>query len=680
MVCISLAHFHGAIAASVTDTERVDRSELPARTSISSQLGSQSIDLSESPYRSIAKRRQADSRLPAQPNEPGEEVPRDDGLECPDPEEDGGRPPKPLLRDGSATSSTSYSIVQELIKLFLQDPRLEEVFSEIAKSWQNHSIQLRHVLECILKAFGHNLRQETTRSLYIHTADYILRKSALIAGKLSTLKLSDLEKSRLDFKLVGITLMSREKVDHYLLLPDKDGLLDQQKASKIATADEGNEELDAEDGNGPQELQNEWQVIVNFIKNSVAMDKMLADLEELTRPRPASTPVTPGPSKQTLSNLAIWQEIRDLWRTHSLGEPPVLLRTLYGSQLELFGECPLSVFDRLRLSLERYSGSSWDWWPLNPPTKYVRTEWKPLVGEVVCVDVPVAVAYKLRDLLVHVSAGGDPEGYLGTARMHASAIIPSSEISVCQRHRAVSSTASPLATDGGSGPALATVSSPDVASKTIHYVLFCAFRGECLSFSQINVSMDMDEDSFTTALWSRYRSMVGFWRYWLRPEAFHFCTFAKFTRTARGCLIKHRVPELPVDNDEYVYIPPARKGEPFVAPIQEHEWNQRLYRRIYEPNCRCALVRIPKRKRRFVFYEAQSGREDMWGLLASTRPSFLRVLLWSIVITLAGWVFLAWWLAKHNGDWQNAGTPMALIIMAMTWLWMPLNHRFRQKF
>jgi hypothetical protein len=55
----------------------------------------------------------------------------------------------------------------------------------------------------------------------------------------------------------------------------------------------------------------------------------------------------------------------------------------------------------------------------------------------------------------------------------------------------------------------------------------------------------------------------------------------------------------------------------------------------------------------------------MWGLHVEFSLSLAIIVLWQITITAVGWAFLAWWLAKHNGDWQDAGMPMTLILTAL---------------
>jgi hypothetical protein len=86
---------------------------------------------------------------------------------------------------------------------------------------------------------------------------------------------------------------------------------------------------------------------------------------------------------------------------------------------------------------------------------------------------------------------------------------------------------------------------------------------------------------------------------------------------------------------------------------------------------------IPRRDKRFQLTTHVSGREDMWGLYVEFMPSLLRIVLWQIAISTAGWAFLAWWLTKHNGDWQNAGVPITLILTALVVFWAPLSERFK---
>ena len=59
----------------------------------------------------------------------------------------------------------------------------------------------------------------------------------------------------------------------------------------------------------------------------------------------------------------------------------------------------------------------------------------------------------------------------------------------------------------------------------------------------------------------------------------------------------------------------------------------------------------------------------MWGLHVELGPSFLAVMMWQVVITAGGWVFMGWWLLRHSGGFQDAAVPIKIILTAMLTLW-----------
>jgi hypothetical protein len=181
------------------------------------------------------------------------------------------------------------------------------------------------------------------------------------------------------------------------------------------------------------------------------------------------------------------------------------------------------------------------------------------------------------------------------------------------------------------------------------------------------------DDEFFEAFRKKYRSLRGFWRYWLHPRHFAFCHATKFEKFYVESLGKvyNEMPE----EKNYLYIPkPA--PVPYVAPLTVHEWEKRFHGCVKTRGLNDALQRIPKRNQPFQL-STHSCREYMWGLHAHSRISARMVVLWQFFITLGGWCFAAWWLKDHHGDLQNAAVPVTLIIGALMLLWLPLNEKFK---
>jgi hypothetical protein len=210
-------------------------------------------------------------------------------------------------------------------------------------------------------------------------------------------------------------------------------------------------------------------------------------------------------------------------------------------------------------------------------------------------------------------------------------------------------------------------------STTALFVLVCVPRNGQLQPGVIPIVDSATDYEFFAALRKEYRSLRGFWRYWLDPRQFVFChvtKFEKFDVQSLGRICN----EMPAE-DSYLYIPkPA--PVPYIAPLSVEEWEKRFYGCIKTRGLNDALQRIPKRKCRFEL-STHVPREYMWGLHAHCRISAAMVVLWQFFITFGGWCFAGWWLKHHHGDLQNAAVPLTLIIGALMLLWLPLNEKFK---
>ena len=381
--------------------------------------------------------------------------------------------------------------------------------------------------------------------------------------------------------------------------------------------------------------------------------------------------------------LLHWRRVNARWQEQCRSPIPEELKDLLVDVQT--SNAAFSFLDRLKSSLERYSGEPWHWWPFGAPQQAIqsgsrRLQWICKCGERRTINVTSKLAEEILDARKLRSRAGGPST---TPSQNSIEVPPSSTPNrwFCKHHRPAPQ--NPPATEGPFRSHLRSelARSLDSEPPPTFYILFCGFRGFLLKFSQISVSPSFDDNGFVSEILARHRSMLGFWRSYFHPRVLDFCSFARYTRTAPGCLTKELFPELPLDED-YIYEPRLSKGASYVPPIAKHEWFHYLSGRgSYVYGCRCALRRIPKRKRRFVFEDHSAGREEMWGLFAEMRISALRMLLWTLGILVVGVVFLVWWLATHSGgDWQDASVPLMLTVSMLAALWAPLNARFNMQF
>jgi hypothetical protein len=207
------------------------------------------------------------------------------------------------------------------------------------------------------------------------------------------------------------------------------------------------------------------------------------------------------------------------------------------------------------------------------------------------------------------------------------------------------------------------------------FVLLCVPRGVSLKHGILIVLDSEDDDAFFEDFRSKYKSLRGFWRYWLDPRQFGFCDASKFDKWYANRL-GYICNELPSDQRTYEYVP-RPPAMPYEGILSKHEWRDRFHQLIKSRGLHEAVEKMPKRNCRFQISTHVAGREFVWGLHARLRISAVMVMMWQIIITLGGWIFMAWWLKGRSGDLQNASVPITLIIGALMLLWLPLNEKFK---
>ena len=608
--------------------------------------------------------------------------------------------PEPSLTDGSTISSIpSRTILQEVAILLVQDSELKSVFKTIRTSTSIDEFHLRRELRAKVESLGKDLEIEAQTTISKVASGFLQKKSSPIARKVTSLIFIGSEQLPLD--TTGSRLHRNEIICRYLeqMQPEIEGEI---ASGKTVNTCHGDDLDDPDDPDGEEhEVSNDvWQMMADFVTNSAAMNKFRARLRAYLRNNWIAFDFNAETSQNTAQGTAcdtegLLIEFKAMWAQKMGGKTmPADLKQLKIDHVEFLTNRALTRSDDLKLKLESYSGERWNWWPFAPPWRMIeegktRLEWQCSCQceDVRHIDIPHTVAVKYQDILTREHAAGGTKSRSGSTTSNQTMVDSDTDSSAntitdppfCKQHNSLqrlcdSRQASREATLSVSGP-------PIGSTESTFYILFCTFKGDDLRFSQIDIPPDLDDNHFLDALRDRYREILGRWRYHFHPRTLEFCSFAKYIRSASGSVTKQLAPELPeYDDDDYSYAPRAQKGEPYNPPIPAHEWYHHLYKRRYRAGCRCALNCIPKRRRRFTFYDHAAGREHMWGLFAEMRISAWRVLLWTLAITLGGWIFFVWWLANHSSDFQNAAVPVSLTLLCMTWLWLPLNEHFKQKF
>ncbi|KAF7510257.1 hypothetical protein GJ744_006953 [Endocarpon pusillum] len=408
-----------------------------------------------------------------------------------------------------------------------------------------------------------------------------------------------------------------------------------------------------------------------FIRSSAAFSKFITRIQRYVDEPPIS-----------------WDSVRKQWEEefHTLvpndlpGNPTIRILESDNSPL----------VDRFKLALERYSAEEWIWKPFAQPRRKLedgklRVLWKCACGESY-MDVSESLGQRLATLTRPMSGNVLPENGSIPVQIPVSAAsqsytqsslpsqAPAPVLSSVLQHSSTP-TANSRSLDKSVYPKRMGVpsqleSGPSTAAL---FVLICVPRNGQLNPGVISIEGSATDKDFFTAFKKEYRSLRGFWRYWLDPRQFAFCDATKFETFDIQSLgrICNEMPE----EDSYLYVPkPAPL--PYIPPLTVQEWRKRFYGCIKTQGRNDALQRIPKRNCRFELSTFVS-REYMWGLHAHCQPSAAMVFLWTFLIILGGLCFAGWWLKYHHGDLQNAAVPVTLLIGAMTLLWLPLNKNIK---
>ncbi|KAJ5301623.1 hypothetical protein N7508_006486 [Penicillium antarcticum] len=343
--------------------------------------------------------------------------------------------------------------------------------------------------------------------------------------------------------------------------------------------------------------------------------------------------------------------------------------------------------------IERWTGESWDWWPLpRYPRPLAESEtrlrWKCVCGEERWAEVPNTLVKRLQsiirrlpvDSLVTQLTPPPPEAHTSNPNpCNVPNISVTSNQTSYQGHRVKQPDGSPSNPSLRLRPSGHNVNSADM-SITRQHVLFLAKQGGDYRLAQICIS-NMTCHSFFSTMKKEYFRLRGVLRSWFSVWRYSHCDFYKFEKfddhefTLR---IKDSFPDHA--NTDYEYQPRPMDNIP---PISEHEFMKRFYachnpRPLLHLHHECRklgahssdiLQFLPKK--RTELEEAGNKREDFWGIYAREKISLRWIIFYNFLCVsplLA--FFLAWILPRELGtDLQNPSIPLSMMIAMLSLFW-----------
>ena len=595
--------------------------------------------------------------------------------------------PVPSLTEGSTAQSTvSDNFVEAIANVILREPRLELSFNALGTSDLINSPKFKAIFQPAFLSLAKRLEVEAKDPVQKDVSRRMQRFAPMIVSRTASSIFPG--RSNLDFQRTGPQLTGKDRIEAWLTQRYAN-LEDPLSPSDGKALDEEGYDDDGDDGELP-ELPGYTDRMIGFITSSTAFEELSILLSSLLPPTTngLNDPAVLGKSP------SIWKELSLKWNRTLNVNPPALLKKLSGlvhntqmplQHVRFLMSDPLHLSDHFKNLLETYSGEQWVWEPFGPPRKplaqgLIRVLFKGQYNGRNWVDIPSELAMDCKDFLALVSPDASGSGGNGASGNISGSLVGTSPTlcSFCSRQSALPSGPQIVPSSTAAGLPGSQIHYPH-HSPTL-YILFCALRGSVLRHSQIEVKPPMDDNTFMEAVRRLHYQMVGVWRFHLGLRVFEYCSFAKYTRKARNRLAKYYEPELPLGS-EYVYEPRPQASEKLhIPPIDKYEWYDFLHNNsYYHPCCACVLHRIPKRKQRFIF-DPHRGREDMYGLQAELSIAAIRVLFWSFLVLIPGSIFFIWWIATRPNDWQTASVIFTSTTGLLTYIWLPLNKHFKQKF
>lgn len=149
---------------------------------------------------------------------------------------------------------------------------------------------------------------------------------------------------------------------------------------------------------------------------------------------------------------------------------------------------------------------------------------------------------------------------------------------------------------------------------------------------------------------------------------------------------KQELPDYHGHRDHYEYEPrPPNAQPPLIDPgifrILLSECNEVCLRKAL-PWHDCIRIspkssyvtKIPKKKDDFEVSN-ETGERVAFGIEADYMLSLRVLAIYHLIVIIPSFIFWAYWMSKHSGDWQNASVPLMTVVALTTVFWIMAGKR-----
>ncbi|KAF5006970.1 hypothetical protein FDECE_6686 [Fusarium decemcellulare] len=358
-----------------------------------------------------------------------------------------------------------------------------------------------------------------------------------------------------------------------------------------------------------------------------------------------------SPSKHMVENFLANRAVQTVLAHLDLSVLPDQIRQVmqlasWGS-IQFSTEINRSAADRIKSFIEDQTGSSWNWWPIEPPKRTLQEGLQKFANWFKGNSATV--------LPVSTPSFQQPQG------QNESPPAPASTSDAQQP--SVTDTTTQNSAESLGKDALRILFGVPIGRKMHHIVPVPASQG---SGTKVFPSLQREYKMSR----GRWKALFSFWQ-------FSHCNFVKFEAFARKRAVACGNDLPTANNTDYDYTPkPPQASMPPIHPhIFEVAFNScgdgkcsKLlpFHDCYEFDETSYVTRIPKKKTPFGF---EAGQPIVWGLEARHSISALHVVLYHLLILIPPFVVWAWWQKNHPNDIQSASVPMTVIIASISMFW-----------
>ncbi|KAF4470827.1 small s [Fusarium albosuccineum] len=357
----------------------------------------------------------------------------------------------------------------------------------------------------------------------------------------------------------------------------------------------------------------------------------------------------------------------------------------------------LSTSDKIKSFVEDQTGSSWNWWPLEPPKRaiqdgHLRMDWQCHCGKHFSNDVTSAESLLIDKISRCLNRAITMPGVITHTRhdslqklanwfkRSSETVLPVSVPPSQQPQGQSQSPPAPTNTSDAQQPSvtgITTHNSTESLEKDALRILFGVPMGRKMHYIVPVPASQGSGAKVFPSLQREYTRSRGRWKALLSFWQFSHCNFVKFEAFARKRAVACGNDLPTANNTDYDYTPkPPQASMPPIHPhIFEVAFNScgdgkcskvLPFHDCYEFDETSYVTRIPKKKTPFGF---EAGQPIVWGLEARHSISALHVVLYHLLILIPPFVVWAWWQRNHPDDIQSASVPMTVVIASISMFW-----------